>query len=97
MMTEYFSDREGIPRSPNIEEINLQVWGGIYANIQGCVDNESFGNVFPDKCLDGRGTFGCNIDNLRAYIRSEIPTLDLPLSLDKLPSKFDILDLIELA
>lgn len=97
----YFSDRENGEKPREDEEINEQAWGGIRAEIESRVADDSFGKSFPKKCPDERGVTGSDEVNLQEAMLSRVPNLsnyDLPpwsYSAKPKPPTFDILDLTE--
>lgn len=92
----YYSDRENGPKARVTEQIDQNVWGGIYTAIQNRIDDGSFGIGFPDTCPDGMGIIGCDSYRLSLTIKAEIPEIDLPLRAEILPSQHAIFDVIEL-
>lgn len=92
----FFSDRELGPRPRTSEQINSKVWGGIYSAIQKRIDDGSFGYGFPEQCPDGYGISGCDVQKLRLTVEAEIPNLEWPLTPERVPSFYEIFDLLEL-
>jgi len=90
----YFSDREGGPRPRVVEEIPTNVWGGIIAIVSRMIGDASFGYSFPKLCNVGP-VCGCDNDLLIYRLKAEIPDIVWPLTVDKVPRLFTILDFIE--
>ncbi len=95
MNTSYFSDRERGPRPRIREEIPQGAWGGIVVAIGSRVTDGSFGCRYPLQCEDGEGTCGCDEQQLRLALVSEIPEIEWPLRADQMQPTLVVLDLLE--
>lgn len=102
----YFSDQENGDRIRNVEEIPLNVWGGIVSAIEMLVSSGAFGSNYPDVCPDGGAIFGTEVKSFELALKSEIPDIDWPLITEKndsdswektpyVPHYLVILDLIQ--
>ena len=91
----YFTERAALGRARDIEEITLDAWKGICAQIRVRVVNGSFGSSFPEECPDGQGIIGTNIALLRDAVAGYFPGLQWPLNSEEVPRGFVALDLIE--
>jgi hypothetical protein len=91
----YFSERENGSRPRVVEEINSNVWGGIFAVVKSSLANESFGKSFPDQCPDGTAICGIDEGVLSATLKGEIPDIEWPLDQNSIPDLLTTLDLIE--
>jgi len=96
MVSSYFSDRE-LGAKPRIsEQIGQKAWGGTFLAIQQRIDDGSFGAGFPEQCPDGWGVSGCDHIKIELAVQAEIPDLEWPIDPKKIPSIYEIFDLLEL-
>lgn len=91
----YFSERELGARPRTVEEIPLNVWRGIVAEVRSRIGDGSFGASFPEQCPDGLGPYTTNDRLMREAVAAQFPRLEWPLNSDNLPEKYDVLDFIE--
>lgn len=75
-MFNYFSDKY----ENTSETISIDVWNGIVAQYDELVSNNLLAKHFPDNCYDGQGIVGVNKRSLEDAIKSEIPTLSIPIA-----------------
>jgi len=95
MNDQYFSDREHGPRPRTEETISLVAWGGIAATIECLVADGSFGESFPDVCLDGGAVIGGDFNKWHKLMRAEAADITWPFSTNEAPPTLQILDLVE--
>ncbi len=81
--------------SPSVDMINERVWGGLYSLIQTRIGDGSFGHRFPEQCPDGNGPCGCDEESFQRVLAAEVPWVEWPLSVTKVPETPVILDLLE--
>ena len=90
----YISDRERGARARVNETISLTVWQGLYSHIKGRIEDGSFGEVFPETCLDGPVIIGTNETAFWQAAHAEIPNLP-EVTRDELPDTYAVLDLLQ--
>ena len=83
-MSDYFSDRELGPKTQTEELISTKVWGGIFALVNGLIDQGAFGNDYPETCPDGFAVVGTNGSAFGLAVKAEIPGLAFPLQADSI-------------
>lgn len=91
----YFSDRELGARPRTVEEIPLNVWRGVAAEVRARIGDGSFARSFPEQCPDGLGPYTTNDRLMGEAVAAQIPNLPWPLDGDNLPNKYDLLDFVE--
>lgn len=79
LTSEYFSDRESVPRARTEQTISPVVWAGLVALVQGLLNSGAFGLRFPERCPDGQAICGCDTASLGSAIAAEMPGLAWPL------------------
>lgn len=94
MIEEYFSDREGELKPRVKEELPLNVWKGIIAIFSRMMGDGSFGKAFPQLCFHGP-ICGYDKSLFLDTLKAEIPDIVWPLTADKKPPLFTMLDFIE--
>lgn len=80
---EFFSDRELGRPAASKNEIDIPLWNGLVAIIEGFIANNSLAKDFPKQCPDGRGICGCNTELLFDKAMALIPKAPSILRMEK--------------
>lgn len=94
-MTHLYSDRNQPQQARDIEEISSTVWGGIVAIIDERKADKSFGYGFPIRCSICSQITDYSYERMELELISLIPNVTWPLNEYRIPSLYEIFDLIE--
>ena len=78
-MSDYFSDKELGQKDRISEEISLPVWNGIVSIYEEFKTSNSFSSNFSEICSDNNRVCGFNQKLFDDRIKSEIPTVEIPI------------------
>jgi hypothetical protein len=91
----YFSDKElGLKPQTN-EDINEDVWGGLFTTINSRIQDGSFGYRYSEICPDENKICGCDHHSFSLALKAEIPEISWPMKSHKVPPTLAVLDLLE--